>query len=212
MARTRTNCSAGSRASWSAIAHRFWMWLAGGCRRKMFGAWMNLDTFSTVCFLVSCWLHKDACLSYEEFVEVATRYMGLPSPSCEISAGKPCFGMRLSTATLPGDGWRVQHDSILWRPRIAGRWGSLFSPRSTDCSRLACLSLQLSSSGTLRCASATAWCRTSCAPCSGPPLRGEDAPLRPFHLPLGPGGALLRCEQTCRAASGRGRGQGQPSG
>ena len=85
-------------------------------------AWMNLDTFSTV--WVSCWPHKDAYLSNEEFVEVATRYMGLPSPSCEISAGEPIgntrsvldrFGMRLSTATLPGDGWRVQHDSILWR-------------------------------------------------------------------------------------------------
>jgi hypothetical protein len=85
-------------------------------------AWMNLDTFSTV--WVSCWPHKDAYLSNEEFVEVATRYMGLPSPSCEISAGEPIgntrsvldrFGMRLSTATLPGDGLRVQHDSILWR-------------------------------------------------------------------------------------------------
>ncbi len=25
------------------------------------------------------------------------------------------YGTRLTTATLPGDGWRIQHDCILWR-------------------------------------------------------------------------------------------------
>ena len=55
---------------------------------------------------------------------MATRYLGLASPACELMIGSPIagsrsaldrFGFQLSALPLPGDGWREQHDSLLWR-------------------------------------------------------------------------------------------------
>ena len=85
-------------------------------------AWMNLDRFSTV--WVSAWPTKESYLSNPEFAEVASVYFGMPSPCCRQSVGEPIgntrstldvFGMRLAAATLPGDGWRTQHDAIKWQ-------------------------------------------------------------------------------------------------
>ena len=85
-------------------------------------AWIHADSFSTA--WVTCWPSQDAYLSNAEFGEVATRYMGLPSPACKILTGSPIasgnsvldrYGFTLSALPLTGDGWREQHDSILWR-------------------------------------------------------------------------------------------------
>ena len=62
--------------------------------------------------------------SNAEFAEVVARYFGLSSPACTPLVGKqigssgPCldaYGSRLSSAALPGDGYRTQHDAIKWR-------------------------------------------------------------------------------------------------
>ena len=85
-------------------------------------AWVNLDRFSTT--WVSAWPDRDACLSNAEFGEVVTLYFGLPSPACEALRGQrigntrnvlDAHGLRLTTSSLPGDGWRVQHDALKWR-------------------------------------------------------------------------------------------------
>ena len=85
-------------------------------------AWANLDSFSTA--WVTCWPQRDCYLTNDEFLEVSARYLGLPSPACEVQAGSPItgthqtldrFGCNLSSLPLPGDGWREQHDSIKWR-------------------------------------------------------------------------------------------------
>ena len=85
-------------------------------------AWQNLDSFSTV--WVSCWPRRDAHLADDEFREVCTRCVGLPSPACAPHAGDRIAGgrhtldrngMQLTTLPLPGDGWRTQHDCLLWR-------------------------------------------------------------------------------------------------
>ena len=82
-------------------------------------AWMNLDKHSTV--WVTAWPTNEAYLSNPEFGEVATFYFGLPSPACAPLAGEcigrsrevlDAYGNNLTTATLPGDGWRKQHDAI----------------------------------------------------------------------------------------------------
>jgi len=85
-------------------------------------AWLNVDRFST-CW-VSAWPSPTASLSNDEFLEASTNYFGLASPSCSdvvgerIGATRNCVdphGCRLTTATLPGDGWRTQHDSLKWQ-------------------------------------------------------------------------------------------------
>ena len=85
-------------------------------------AWLNLDKFSTA--WVPCWPSADAHLTDGEFSEVTARYLGLPSPACRSVVGERIgntrltvdpHGMRLTTATLPGDGWRLQHDAVKWR-------------------------------------------------------------------------------------------------
>ena len=84
--------------------------------------WLSLDKFSTV--WVSCWPSRDAYLSNPEFGEVACAYFALPSPACRPLVGQRIgrsnltldrHGLRLTTATLPGDGWRTQHDVLKWR-------------------------------------------------------------------------------------------------
>ena len=85
-------------------------------------AWANLDSFSTV--WVTCWPQPECYLTNSEFLEVTARYLGLPSPMCEVLAGAPIVGSRqtldrygcnLASLPLPGDGWRQQHDNIKWR-------------------------------------------------------------------------------------------------
>ena len=85
-------------------------------------AWLHRDRFSTA--WVGAWFSNDLNLSTEEFHEVASRYLGLPSPACSNYAGARIagcrlaldqYGFRLSSATLPGDGWRQQHDELKWR-------------------------------------------------------------------------------------------------
>jgi hypothetical protein len=94
--------------------------LAVGDMRRC--AWLNLDCFSTA--WVTCWPAPDAYLSNAEFAEVAARYFGLPSPACAPVVGACIggtratldpYGARLAAATLPGDGWRTQHDCLKWR-------------------------------------------------------------------------------------------------
>ena len=55
---------------------------------------------------------------------MAARYYGLPSPACQPLLGlqiagtrlrMDAFGTALASATLPGDGWRRQHDMLKWR-------------------------------------------------------------------------------------------------
>ena len=56
-------------------------------------------------------------------VEITSRYFGLPSPACTPLVGQQIgrtrmrldsHGFKLCAATLPGDGWRSQHDAIKW--------------------------------------------------------------------------------------------------
>eukprot|EP00973_Karenia_brevis_P000848 117165-Karenia_brevis.AAC.1 len=58
-----------------------------------------------------------------EFVETTCRYFGLPSHACAPLVGQAIgrtrtqldrYGFKLCPATLPGDGWRDQHDCIKW--------------------------------------------------------------------------------------------------
>ena len=88
-------------------------------RRKV---WINLDQSSTV--WVTSWPAGDAYLSNPEFLEVASFYFGQPSPICRHAVGRPigrtgivldAYGLRLTTAALPDDGWRTQHDALKWR-------------------------------------------------------------------------------------------------
>ena len=85
-------------------------------------AWMNMDKNSTV--WVTAWPAQESYLSNPEFLEIATFYFGQPSPICRQAVGEPigrtgltldAYGLRLTTATLPGDGWRTQHDALKWR-------------------------------------------------------------------------------------------------
>jgi hypothetical protein len=85
-------------------------------------AWLNVDRYSTV--WVGAWPSLDMWTSEAEFMEIACRYLGLPSPACAPLVGMsiarsrttldPC-GFRLCSAALPGDGWRTQHDAIKWQ-------------------------------------------------------------------------------------------------
>jgi hypothetical protein len=94
--------------------------LPPGDMRRM--AWVNLDKFSTA--WVAAWPDRDAYLTNAEFSEVATFYYGLPSPGCAALVGERIassrsvldeYGCALTTETLPGDGWRTQHDAVKWR-------------------------------------------------------------------------------------------------
>ena len=85
-------------------------------------AWLNADRLSTV--WVVAWPTEELQFSNPEFREVATFYFGLPSPACVGRVGEPIgttrqvvdpYGVRLTTAKLPGDGWRRQHDTLKWR-------------------------------------------------------------------------------------------------
>jgi hypothetical protein len=85
-------------------------------------AWNNVDKFSTT--WVAAWPDRDAYLSNAEFLETTATYFGLPSPACQADVGQrlgslrsvlDAHGCRLTTATLPGDGWRTQHDALKWR-------------------------------------------------------------------------------------------------
>ena len=85
-------------------------------------AWVNMDRFSTT--WVSTLPTSDCRVTNAEFVEIAARYFGLPSPACAALVGKPIgstratldpHGSRLAAASLPGDGFRRQHDTIKWR-------------------------------------------------------------------------------------------------
>lgn len=85
-------------------------------------AWLNLDCNSTV--WMTAWPTKETYLSNPEFEEVSSFYFGMPSPACMphvcASLGRTgltvdAYGLRLTTAQLPGDGWRNQHDSLKWR-------------------------------------------------------------------------------------------------
>ena len=84
-------------------------------------AWLHCDRFSTA--WVVAWYARELHLSTEEFLEVASRHLGLASLACASCAGARIGntrttldprGFRLSTAMLPGDDWRQQHDEIKW--------------------------------------------------------------------------------------------------
>ena len=100
-------------------------------------AWLNLDKFSTT--WIPAWPDRDAYLSNAEFGEVAPFYYGLPSPACAMLIGERIgatrtvldeHGCNLATATLPGDGWRTQHDAIKWR--IAGDMAEMQARAATE--------------------------------------------------------------------------------
>ena len=83
---------------------------------------MNVDSYGTV--WVRAWPSNDMWCSDPEFLEVTCRYMGLPSPACAPNVGMhigrtrahlDAYGLRLCAATLPGDGYRNQHDAIKWQ-------------------------------------------------------------------------------------------------
>ena len=85
-------------------------------------AWINADRNSTA--WVTAWPSGDGYFSNPEFLEITTRYFGLPSPACAPLVGQRIadtrvtldrYGARLAAATLPGDGWRIQHDALKWR-------------------------------------------------------------------------------------------------
>ena len=94
--------------------------LPPGDVRRM--TWLSLDKFSTV--WVSAWPTRDTYLSNPEFGEVAASYLAFLSPACQAHVGQLIgrsretldrHGLRLTTAPLPGDGWRTQHDVLKWR-------------------------------------------------------------------------------------------------
>ena len=84
-------------------------------------AWLNCDKTSTV------WVHAvpndSDRLTTAELAEVGARYLGLPSPACSTVLGARVgvrqtvdrFGFALSSASMPGDGWRRMHDVMKWR-------------------------------------------------------------------------------------------------
>ena len=85
-------------------------------------AWVNLDRFATA--WVTALPCNGAFVSNAEFQEIATFYYGMPSPACMAAVGQRIagtrytvdpHGTRLTSAALPGDGWRTQHDAIKWR-------------------------------------------------------------------------------------------------
>ena len=93
--------------------------LPAGDVRKL--AWLNSDRYASA--WVATWPSNDAWMSDSEFIEVTTRYFGLLSPACAALVGQPIgrsrstldeHGFRLCAATVPGDGWRRQHDTIKW--------------------------------------------------------------------------------------------------
>jgi len=84
-------------------------------------SWLNVDVFSRV--WVSAWPGTDAGMANDEFAEMVCVYLGLDSPACNGLVGKPigstgrrldAAGFRLTSVTLPGDGWRQQHDAVKW--------------------------------------------------------------------------------------------------
>ena len=83
-------------------------------------SWLNSDKFSTV------WLtalpNKTDRLTNAEFAEVAARYYGAKSPACAPFVGLrlrgqtiDAYGLNISSASLPGDNWRSEHDALKWR-------------------------------------------------------------------------------------------------
>ena len=92
---------------------------AGDMRRA---AWLNLDRFSTV--WVTAMPTREALVTNAEFQEIVAMYYGMPSPACASLVGEriantrstlDAYGNRLASLTLPGDGWRTQHDALKWR-------------------------------------------------------------------------------------------------
>eukprot|EP00973_Karenia_brevis_P053982 7498191-Karenia_brevis.AAC.1 len=84
-------------------------------------AWLNVNRFSAA--WVSAWPSPEAWLQDGEFMEIACRYFGLPSPACLPLVGQriegtrmqlDAYGFRLCAAPLPGDGFRTQHDTLKW--------------------------------------------------------------------------------------------------
>eukprot|EP00973_Karenia_brevis_P047217 6553099-Karenia_brevis.AAC.1 len=75
-------------------------------------AWLNVDRFSAA--WVAAWPSPDVWLSDAQFIEVSSRYFGLPSPACASLVGRLIgntrthldpHGFVLCAAQLPGDGW-----------------------------------------------------------------------------------------------------------
>eukprot|EP00973_Karenia_brevis_P028180 3882208-Karenia_brevis.AAC.1 len=64
-------------------------------------AWMNVDRYSAA--WVAAWPIDELWLESAEFVEVACRYFGLPSPACAAMVGQPIRGTR---STLDQHGFR----------------------------------------------------------------------------------------------------------
>eukprot|EP00973_Karenia_brevis_P092518 12412817-Karenia_brevis.AAC.1 len=84
-------------------------------------AWMNVDSYSAA--WVAAWPGPELWMEPTEFVEIACRYFGLPSPACAALVGQPisgtrstvdCYGFRVCAAQMTGDGWRDQHDMLKW--------------------------------------------------------------------------------------------------
>eukprot|EP00973_Karenia_brevis_P013324 1809646-Karenia_brevis.AAC.1 len=73
-------------------------------------AWLNVDRYSAA--WVSALPAADLWVTNAEFLEIASRYFGLPSPACRALVGQRIgntgqtldrHGFRLCAASLPGD-------------------------------------------------------------------------------------------------------------
>ena len=84
-------------------------------------AWLNMDRFSTQWVSVIPSPKLGWVLGNDAFPEIVATYMALPSPACAPLVGEKIgrysdlldpFGAKLTTLSLPGDGWRTRHDEL----------------------------------------------------------------------------------------------------
>ena len=83
--------------------------------------WLNLDRFSTQWVTALPSSHLGLMLGNDVFSEIFATYLALPSPTCAPMVGQPigrfretldAYGLKLTTLPLPGDGWRLRHDTV----------------------------------------------------------------------------------------------------
>ena len=84
-------------------------------------AWLNMDRFSIQWVTVVPSPKLGWVLGNDVFPEVVATYLALPSPACAPLVGQRIgryrdvldpFGVKLTTLSLPGDGWRIRHDEL----------------------------------------------------------------------------------------------------
>ena len=95
--------------------------------QKQVKAWLNRDKLS------SAWLLSlpgpQTSLSNAEFSEALALILGMPSPACKErlgeKVGKKCvdlYGDNVVSEVLPGDHWRIRHDSIKMTINSVCQW------------------------------------------------------------------------------------------